>query len=202
MRTYKVGYFVGSLSSTSINRVLSKALIRLAREDLEFRAAHRQPAVVQPGLRQRLPGGTAGVEGRDPRFGCRPVHDPGVQPLDPGSAEKTNVIDWASRPWGKHSFDHMSAAVIGASPGQIGTAVGQQSLRAVLSFCNARQMTRRRPTSASSPACSPTTVRSPTSRRRRSWPTSCRSSATTSSGTSRYFPDEDTCDAFHLGRAG
>ena len=36
MATYKVGYFVGSLSSTSINRVLSKALIRLAPEDLEF----------------------------------------------------------------------------------------------------------------------------------------------------------------------
>jgi chromate reductase len=35
----------------------------------------------------------------------------------------------------------MPAAVIGASIGQIGTAVGQQSLRAVLSFCNARQMT-------------------------------------------------------------
>jgi len=35
----------------------------------------------------------------------------------------------------------MPAAVIGASPGAIGTAVGQQSLRAVLSFCNARQMT-------------------------------------------------------------
>jgi chromate reductase len=31
--------------------------------------------------------------------------------------------------------------VIGASPGQIGTAVAQQSLRGVLSFCNARQMT-------------------------------------------------------------
>ena len=30
MTTYKVGYFVGSLSSTSINRELSKALIRLA----------------------------------------------------------------------------------------------------------------------------------------------------------------------------
>jgi NAD(P)H-dependent FMN reductase len=36
MTTYKVGYFVGSLSSTSINRVLSKALIRLAPEDMEF----------------------------------------------------------------------------------------------------------------------------------------------------------------------
>ena len=34
-----------------------------------------------------------------------------------------------------------NAAVIGASVGAIGTAVGQQSLRAVLSFCNARQMT-------------------------------------------------------------
>jgi len=36
MTTYKVGYFVGSLSSTSINRELSKALIRLAPNDLEF----------------------------------------------------------------------------------------------------------------------------------------------------------------------
>ena len=34
--SYKVGYFVGSLSSTSINRVLSKALIRVAPDDLEF----------------------------------------------------------------------------------------------------------------------------------------------------------------------
>src|SRR4029453_1047496 len=30
MTTYKVGYFVGSLSSTSVNRELAKALIRMA----------------------------------------------------------------------------------------------------------------------------------------------------------------------------
>ena len=35
-RRYEVGYFVGSLSSTSINRILSRALIRLAPADLEF----------------------------------------------------------------------------------------------------------------------------------------------------------------------
>jgi chromate reductase len=52
-----------------------------------------------------------------------------------------NAIDWASRPWGQNSFDHIPAAVIGASAGQLGTAMGQQSLRGVLSFCNARQMT-------------------------------------------------------------
>ena len=52
-----------------------------------------------------------------------------------------NAIDWASRPWGQNAFDHIPAAVIGASIGQIGTALAQQSLRGVLSFCNARQMT-------------------------------------------------------------
>lgn len=52
-----------------------------------------------------------------------------------------NAIDWASRLWGQNAFDHIPAAVIGASMGQIGTAVAQQSVRAVLNFCNARPMT-------------------------------------------------------------
>jgi len=34
--TYRVGYFVGSLSKESINRVLANALISVAPEDLEF----------------------------------------------------------------------------------------------------------------------------------------------------------------------
>ena len=36
MKTYQVGYLIGSLSSTSINRVLSKALIKVAPDDMEF----------------------------------------------------------------------------------------------------------------------------------------------------------------------
>jgi chromate reductase, NAD(P)H dehydrogenase (quinone) len=36
MATYKIGYFVGSLATGSINRTLSKALIKLAPEELEF----------------------------------------------------------------------------------------------------------------------------------------------------------------------
>ncbi|MBS0544572.1 MAG: NAD(P)H-dependent oxidoreductase, partial [Proteobacteria bacterium] len=51
-----------------------------------------------------------------------------------------NAIDWASRPWGQNSFTHKPSAVIGASVGSIGTAVAQQSLRSVLSFCNSPQM--------------------------------------------------------------
>src|SRR5690606_15699323 len=51
-----------------------------------------------------------------------------------------NAIDWASRPWGQNLFTRKPSAVIGASIGAIGTAVAQQSLRSVLSFCNSPQM--------------------------------------------------------------
>ena len=36
MSNYKVGYFVGSLSTSSINRLLAKALVRLAPAELEM----------------------------------------------------------------------------------------------------------------------------------------------------------------------
>src|SRR5690606_34644634 len=51
-----------------------------------------------------------------------------------------NAIDWASRPYGSNAFARKPCAVIGTSPGAIGTAVAQQSLRSVLGFLNAPQM--------------------------------------------------------------
>ena len=36
MSTYKVGYFVGSLAIASINRLLAKALVRLAPPELQM----------------------------------------------------------------------------------------------------------------------------------------------------------------------
>jgi len=138
--TYKVGYFVGSLSSTSINRVLSKALIRLAPEDLTFveLPIGDLPLYSQDYDADYPPEGRAlkdAIAGVDAVLFVSPEFYRSI----PGALK--NAIDWASRPWGQNSFDHMPAAVIGASIGAIGTAVGQQSLRAVLSFCNARQMT-------------------------------------------------------------
>ena len=43
-----------------------------------------------------------------------------------------NAMDIASRPWGTNSFAGKPGAVIGTSPGGIGTAVAQNHLRAVL----------------------------------------------------------------------
>ena len=45
MKTYRVGYFVGSLSSTSINRVLASALILLATIPLVWRRRHPIPVL-------------------------------------------------------------------------------------------------------------------------------------------------------------
>jgi len=51
-----------------------------------------------------------------------------------------NAIDWASRPYGQNAFTRKPSACIGTSPGKIGTAIVQQHLRSILSFCNSPQM--------------------------------------------------------------
>jgi chromate reductase, NAD(P)H dehydrogenase (quinone) len=140
MRTYKVGYFVGSLSSTSINRELSKALIRLAPEDLEFTEIPiANLPLYSPDHDANYPPEAMAFKDAIHQSDAILFVSPEYNRSIPGALK--NAIDWASRPWGQNAFDHIPAAVIGASIGHIGTAVGQQSLRAVLSFCNARQMT-------------------------------------------------------------
>jgi len=137
---YQVGYFVGSLSSTSINRVLSRALISVAPEEFEFSEIPigNLPLYSQDYDSSFPPEAIAlkeAITASDAILFVTPEYNRSI----PGALK--NAIDWASRPWGQNSFDNLPAAVIGASMGQIGTAMAQQSLRGVLSFCNARQMT-------------------------------------------------------------
>ncbi|MEV7800168.1 NADPH-dependent FMN reductase [Microbacterium foliorum] len=137
---YRVGYFVGSLSSTSINRILATALIKLAPSDLEFfEIPIRDLPLYSQDYDADYPAVAVdlkeSIASADAVLFVTPEYNRSI----PGGLK--NAIDWASRPWGQNSFDHIPAAVIGASVGAIGTAVAQQSLRGVLSFCNARQMT-------------------------------------------------------------
>jgi chromate reductase, NAD(P)H dehydrogenase (quinone) len=138
--TYQVGYLVGSLSSTSINRTLSKALIRLAPKELEFTEIPiGNLPLYNSDLDDDYPPAARALKDAISRADAVLFVTPEYNRSIPGALK--NAIDWASRPWGQNSFHHLPAAVIGASPGSIGTALAQQSLRAVLSFCNARQMT-------------------------------------------------------------
>src|SRR3954453_11893846 len=143
MARYRVGYFVGSLSSTSINRELSRVLVRLAPDDLEFTEI---PIGNLPLYSQdydaNYPPEAIALKDAIHRSQAVLFVTPEYNRSIPGALK--NAIDWASRPGGQNAFHHIPAAVIGASIGQIGTALAQQSqqsLRAVLSFCNARQMT-------------------------------------------------------------
>ena len=138
--TYKVGYFVGSLSSTSINRELAKVLIRVAPEDLEFTEIPiRDLPLYSPDYDANYPPEAVALKQAIRAAQAILFVTPEYNRSLPGALK--NAIDWASRPWGQNAFDHVPAATIGASQGQIGTALAQQSLRAVLSYCNARQMT-------------------------------------------------------------
>ena len=140
MSTYQVGYFVGSLSSTSINRTLSQALIRLAPSDLEFTEIPiGNLPLYSPDFDSDYPAEATALKEAIAASSAVLFVTPEYNRSIPGALK--NAIDWASRPWGQNSFDHIPAAVIGTSAGSIGTALAQQSLRAVLSFCNARQMT-------------------------------------------------------------
>ena len=135
MASYKVGYFVGSLAKGSINRILSKALIRLAPKELEFTEIPIKDLPLYsydydanyPPEGRALKDAIAAVQAI---LFVTPEYNRGI----PGALK--NAIDWASRPWGQNSFTHKPSGIVGASPGAIGTAVGQQSLRSALSFCN------------------------------------------------------------------
>ena len=139
MSKYKVGYFVGSLARASINRKLANALVRLAPAGLELREIPIRDLPLYsydydadyPAPARALKDAIAAV---DAVLFVTPEYNRSI----PGGLK--NAIDWASRPWGQNSFARKPSAMIGTSPGKIGTAVGQQHLKSILSFCNSPQM--------------------------------------------------------------
>jgi chromate reductase len=138
----KVLAISGSLRDDSFNTKLLRAASELAPLGVEvelWNGLKAVPPFDEDDEGDKVPAGVAelydAIAGADALLFATPEYNSSI----PGQLK--NAIDWASRPWSQNSFDHIPAAVIGASIGEIGTAVAQQSLRAVLSFCNARQMT-------------------------------------------------------------
>ena len=139
MTTYRVGYLIGSLARESINRKLAKALVRLAPEQLQFsEISFRDLPLYSYDYDADYPHEARAfkdaIKAADAVLFVTPEYNRSI----PGGLK--NAIDWASRPYGTNAFTHKPSAVIGTSPGAIGTAVAQQSLRSVLSFCNSPQM--------------------------------------------------------------
>ena len=139
MATRKVGYLVGSLSKVSINRKLAKALVRLAPAGIalteipirDLPLYNRDYDADYPAVARAFKDAIAASEGL---LFVTPEYNRGI----PGALK--NAIDWGSRPKGSNSFARKPSAVIGASPGKIGTAVAQRELHSYLGAVASPQM--------------------------------------------------------------
>lgn len=136
---YRIGFIVGSISSTSINRRLAHALQRVAPAgvelveipiaDLAFYSPDADSAYPQESLDfKKAIADVDGVIFVTPEY-SRSI--PGVL---------KNAIDWASRPYGENSFSGKPTAVIGTSGGPISAAIGQQHLKQILTHFDSPQL--------------------------------------------------------------
>jgi chromate reductase len=139
LSTYTIGYIVGSISSTSINRRLAKALARVAPEgtklveipiaELPFYSPDSDADY--PPVARAFKDAIAAVDGV---IFVTPEYSRSI----PGVLK--NAIDWASRPYGQNSFTGKPTAVIGTSGGPIGAAVAQQHLKQILTHFDSPQL--------------------------------------------------------------
>ena len=136
---YTIGVICGSIAASSINRRLANALIKLAPADLQCSFIEidtldlydhdRDDAYPPEALELKR-----AISAADGILIVTPEYNRSI----PGALK--NAIDWASRPWGTNSLARKPVGIAGASPSGIGTAVGQQHLKAIMSFCNAPLM--------------------------------------------------------------
>lgn len=139
MATYRVGYLIGSLAKASINRKLAKALVRLAPSELQMlEISFKELPLYSYDYDSDFPPAARAFKDAISSVDAVLFVTPEYNRSIPGGLK--NAIDWASRPYGQNSFTRKPSAIIGTSPGAIGTAIAQQSLRGVLAFCNSPQM--------------------------------------------------------------
>ncbi|PKQ25414.1 MAG: ACP phosphodiesterase [Actinobacteria bacterium HGW-Actinobacteria-4] len=132
----RIGYIVGSLSSTSINRQVAQGLTSIAPEgvelvELDYSTLPQYSADHDADYPQAALAWKQSIEAVDGVIILTPEYLRSI----PGSLK--NALDWASRPWGTNSFDGKPVAIAGASVGSIGTAAAQQHLRSILAHLNA-----------------------------------------------------------------
>jgi chromate reductase len=133
MAQYQIGVIVGSLRRDSFNRKFADALAKLAPPELSLKQLqigdlplYNQDDDANPAESvKRLKAEILASQGLIFVTAEYNRSVPGVL---------KNAIDHASRPYGKSAWKGKPAAVIGVSPGTIGTAVAQQHLRTILAY--------------------------------------------------------------------
>lgn len=131
-----IGYIVGSISSTSINRQLVEALTKLGPEGVEFKEISiKELPFYSPDLEADFPQIAKDFKQAITDVDGVLVATPEYSRSIPGVLK--NAFDWSTRPYGDMSFSGKPVAIIGASAGPISTAAAQQHLRAIMGHFNA-----------------------------------------------------------------
>lgn len=131
---HQVAVIVGSLRRESINRHFARALARLAAPTLEFRLVDLTDVpLYNEDLWQQPPEGVLRLKREVDAAAAVLFVTPEYNRSIPAVVK--NVIDWGSRPYGQNSWAGKPGAIVGASPGVIGTAVAQAQLRSILVGC-------------------------------------------------------------------
>ena len=133
MRT--VAVLVGSLRRDSINRKFADSLARLAHGRLTLRQVEiGDLPLYNEDLWQAPPEAVLRlkreVEQADAVLFVTPEYNRFFTPAI------KNAIDWGTRPWGQNSWAAKPATIVGTSPGLIGTAAAQNSLKGLLLVCD------------------------------------------------------------------
>jgi chromate reductase len=135
----KIAVIVGSLRKDSTNLKLAKALIALGKGKFEATISRIDDLPLfnedleknYPEQATRLKNEITGANGV---LFVTPEYNRSM----PGVLK--NAIDWASRPYGKNAFAGKPGAMVGTSPGAIGTAVAQHNLKGTLAYLDMTMM--------------------------------------------------------------
>ena len=127
----KVAVFVGSLRKDSINARFARALGKLARGRLDFHLVDLSDLpVYNEDLWESPPAGVLRMKDdiakADAVLFVTPEYNRSIPPVI------KNAIDWGTRPWGQNSWIGKPAAIVGTSPGAVGTAAAQGHLRDIM----------------------------------------------------------------------
>jgi chromate reductase len=126
-----VAVLVGSLAHNSINRQLARSLDKLAGARLHFDYIDLGALPhYNNDLWENPPAVVLDLKARAETADAVLIVMPEINRSYPAMIK--NALDWASRPYGDNSWAGKPLGLSGTSPGVIGTAAGQNQMRATL----------------------------------------------------------------------
>jgi chromate reductase len=130
-----VAVLVGSLRRESINKKLAEAVARLGADRLSFHPiAIGDLPLYNDDLWESTPEAVLRLKREiseaDAVLFVTPEYNRSFSPAI------KNAIDWGTRPWGRNCWAGKPAAILGTSPGPLGSAAAQIALRGLVTVCD------------------------------------------------------------------